>query len=261
MKTAGSDSGTVRRGALPRRGDSVLEGAGDREGIAHETILVVEDDEPIRKLLQYNLGREGYQVLTASDGRTGLAIALTSRPAAVVLDLMLPIMHGLEVCRELKRRAETARIPVLMLTAKGEEADIVAGLEVGATDYVTKPFSVKVLVARLRSVLRRQREAPEADMQTIQVVDLVVDPVRYEVLIKGKPIDLTRTEFRLLHLLARQPGRVFTRTQIVDDVRGEDYPVTDRAVDVQVVGLRRKLGTRGDYIETVRGVGYRFRGL
>lgn len=246
------------RWALQKRGDMIQEAEGERGRMAGETIMIVEDEEPIRRLLQYNLEREGYKVLSASDGRLGLAMAQTARPSAVVLDLMLPGLDGLEVCRELKRRAETSRIPVLMLTAKGEESDVVTGLEVGAADYVTKPFSVKVVIARLRALLRRQHEAPDVAAQVVRIRDLVIDPTRHELLIKGKPVELTFTEFRLLHLLARQPGRVFTREQIVDAVRGEDYPVTDRAVDVQVVGLRRKLGTRGDYIETVRGVGYRF---
>ncbi len=226
--------------------------------MAGETIVVVEDDASIRELLQHNLMREGYKVLLASDGRTGLSTAQTAHPDAVILDLMLPGLDGIEVCRELKRRPDTVRIPVLMLTAKSEESDIVTGLEVGAEDYVAKPFSVKVVIARLRALLRRQRVAPDDDARVVQVRDLVIDPGRHEVLAKGKPLDLTFTEFRLLHLLSRRPGRVFTREQIVDGVRGEDYAVTDRAVDVQIVGLRRKLGTRGDYIETVRGVGYRF---
>lgn len=227
--------------------------------MASEIILVIEDDTAIRELLRHNLEREGYKVLLASDGKNGLATAQTSHPQAVILDLMLPGLDGLEVCRELKRRTDTARIPVLMLTAKSEESDVVTGLEVGAEDYVAKPFSVKVVIARLRALLRRHRAVPDENDRVLQVRDLVIDPGRHEVLAKGKPIDLTFTEFRLIHLLGSRPGRVFSREQIVDGVRGEDYAVTDRAVDVQIVGLRRKLGIRGDYIETVRGVGYRFR--
>jgi two-component system phosphate regulon response regulator PhoB len=227
--------------------------------MASEIILVIEDDTAIRELLRHNLEREGYKVLLASDGKNGLATAQTAHPQAVILDLMLPGLDGLEVCRELKRRTDTARIPVLMLTAKSEESDVVTGLEVGAEDYVAKPFSVKVVIARLRALLRRHRAVPDENDRVLQVRDLVIDPGRHEVLAKGKPIDLTFTEFRLIHLLGSRPGRVFSREQIVDGVRGEDYAVTDRAVDVQIVGLRRKLGIRGDYIETVRGVGYRFR--
>jgi two-component system alkaline phosphatase synthesis response regulator PhoP len=226
--------------------------------MASETIAVIEDDSSIRELLEYQLVREGYKVVTAADGKSGLALVLSKRPAAILLDLMLPEMDGLEVCRQIRRQADMERIPVLMLTAKGEESDIVAGLEVGAEDYVTKPFSVKVVIARLRALLRRRPEPLATAADVVKVRDLLIDPGRHEVLAKGKPLDLTFTEFRLLHLLARRPGRVFTREQIVDGVRGEDYAVTDRAVDVQIVGLRRKLGTRGDYIETVRGVGYRF---
>lgn len=226
--------------------------------MANETILVIEDEEPLRKLLQYSLGREGYRVLLAGDGASGLAAAGRERPDLVILDLMLPGLDGLEVCRELKRRPATSGIPVLMLTAKSEESDIVAGLEVGAADYVTKPFSIKVVIARLRALLRRHRAPADDATRVVRVRDLTIDPERHEVAAKGRPVDLTATEFRLLHLLARQPGRVFTREQIVDAVRGEDYAVTDRAVDVQVAGLRRKMGVRGDYIETVRGVGYRF---
>lgn len=248
----------LRRALLKGR-NVVEEEPGSGLSMASETILVVEDEEPIRHLLQYNLAREGYRVLLASDGKKGLATAQTAHPDAVILDLMLPGLDGIEVCRELKRRSDTALIPVLMLTAKSEESDIVTGLEVGAGDYVAKPFSVKVVIARLRALLRRHRAVPDENDRVLQIHDLVIDPTRHEVLAKGKPIDLTFTEFRLLHLMARRPGRVFTREQIVDGVRGEDYPVTDRAVDVQIVGLRRKLGTRGDYIETVRGVGYRFR--
>ena len=159
----------------------------------------------------------------------------------------------------LKADQKVRHIPVIMLTAKGEEADVVAGLELGADDYVTKPFSVKILIARMRAVLRRKAQGEPGDEAVLKAHDLLIHPGRHEVMLKNRKVDLTFTEFRLLHFLARRPGWVFTRQQIVDAVKGEDYPVTDRAVDVQVVGLRRKLGPAGDYIETVRGVGYRFR--
>ena len=228
--------------------------------MAKETILAVEDEEDIQELIRYNLAREGHRVMLAGTGEDGLRAARAELPGLILLDLMLPGVDGLEVCRILKADAKTRHIPVVMLTAKGEESDVVTGLELGADDYITKPFSPKVLVARLRAVLRR-RMAPSSkeDDSPVKIHDLVIHPGRHEVLHRGKSIELTATEFRLLHFLARRPGWVFTRQQIVDSVKGEDYPVTDRAVDVQVVGLRKKLGTAGDYIETVRGVGYRFK--
>jgi two-component system phosphate regulon response regulator PhoB len=227
--------------------------------MAGETILVVEDEEDILELLRFNLTREGYKVLAAADGAAALDAARARRPALILLDLMLPKMDGFEVCRALKQNPDTAAVPIVMLTAKGEESDVVAGLELGAEDYIPKPFSVKVVIARVRAALRRRQAAASGKDEAVRIRDLAIDPGRHEVLLRGKPLDLTFTEFRLLYVLARRPGRVLTREQIVDAVRGEDYPVTDRAVDVQVVGLRRKLGPRADYIETVRGVGYRFR--
>ncbi len=227
--------------------------------MARESILIIEDDEDIQELVRYNLTREGYRLKSVVSGEEGLRAAKAEVPDVILLDLMLPGIDGLELCRMLKADPKVRHIPIVMLTAKGEEADVVAGLELGADDYVTKPFSVKVLVARLRTLLRRKAKAEAADDAVIKIKELVIHPGRHEVMLKNKKIDLTFTEFRLLHVLARRPGWVFTRQQIVDAVKGEDYPVTDRAVDVQVVGLRRKLGPAGDYIETVRGVGYRFR--
>jgi two-component system phosphate regulon response regulator PhoB len=172
---------------------------------------------------------------------------------------MLPGIDGLEVCRTLKRNAATAHIPIVMLTAKGEESDIVAGLEVGAEDYVTKPFSPKVLIARIRAALRRRESGEPAESAVLEVHDIVIHPGRHEVLAAGKPVELTYTEFRILHFLVRRPGWVFTRAQILDAARGADIAVTDRSVDVHIVSLRRKLGKHGEWVETVRGVGYRFR--
>jgi len=227
--------------------------------MAKEKILLIEDEEDIQELVQFNLAKEGYQVFTAGSGEAGLDLARRHGPDLILLDLMLPGIDGLEVCRLLKGNDRTHAIPVVMLTAKGEESDVVTGLEVGADDYITKPFSPKVVVARIRNILRRKgREVPE-DGSPIKVHDLVIHPGRHEVLIKGKRVELTFTEFRVLQFLARRPGWVYTRPQIVDAVRGEDYPVTERSVDVQIVGLRRKLGVQGKYIETVRGVGYRFK--
>ncbi len=222
-------------------------------------ILVIEDDEDILELVRFNLAREGFRVAAATDGARGLRLALARVPDLVLLDLMLPGMEGLEVCRRLRREPSTRRVPIVMVTARGEDADIVAGLQAGADDYVTKPFGNKVLVARVEAALRRARDGLPAEDAVVRVHRLVIHPGRHEALLDGKPLALTHTEFRLLHVLARRPGWVMTREQIVDAVHGEDYPVTDRAVDVQVVGLRRKLGASSDYIETVRGVGYRLR--
>jgi two-component system phosphate regulon response regulator PhoB len=226
-----------------------------------KTILIVEDEEDILALIHYNLTREGYKVFTATSGEEGVKLASEHQPDLVVLDLMLPGIDGLQVCRKLKERETTRHIEVIMLTAKGEEADIVAGLELGASDYVTKPFSPRVLLARIKAVLRRGENVPsDADgEQVLELHDLVIHPGRSEVRVNGERKDLTYTEFKVLHLLASRPGWVFTRYQIVNSVRGDDYFVTDRAVDVQIVGLRRKLGEYGKYIETVRGVGYRFK--
>lgn len=227
--------------------------------MARESILLVEDDEDIQELVRYNLAKEAYRVASVTTGEEAVRSAKSDPPDLVLLDLMLPGVDGLEVCRLLKADAKTQHVPVVMLTAKGEETDIVAGLELGADDYITKPFSPRVLIARIRTILRRKALEIPAEDAPLHVRDIVIHPGRHEVLLKGKPVNLTYTEFRLLHLLARRPGWVFTRQQIVDAVRGEDYPVTDRAVDVQVVGLRKKLGSYGRYIETVRGVGYRFK--
>jgi len=221
-------------------------------------VLVVDDEEDIRELVQLNLAPEGYEVLTCGTGERALELARNKLPNLIILDLMLPGIDGLDVCKKLKGDAKTKSIPILMLTAKAEDADIVIGLELGADDYVTKPFSGKVLAARVRRILRGAAQ-PIDDFKMIHIQDLTIDPARHEVLIKNRPIDLTLTEFNVLQTLARRPGLVFTRYQIVDSLHGGDYVVTDRAVDVQMVSLRKKLGPYGKYIETVRGVGYRFK--
>ena len=220
-------------------------------------ILVVDDEEDIRELVELNLKREGYSVLTCETGEQALEQAVREMPDLIVLDLMLPGIDGLEVCKRLKAETKTRRIAVVMLTAKGEEADIVTGLELGADDYVTKPFSGKVLVARVRRLLRRNRDEAE-DRSVVSIHELTIDPSRHEVLVAGQAVTMTLTEFNILHLLARRPGRVFTRYHIVDSIHGSDYLVTDRAVDVQIVSLRKKLGPCAKYLDTVRGVGYRF---
>jgi two-component system alkaline phosphatase synthesis response regulator PhoP len=227
--------------------------------MSKEHILAVEDDEDILELLRYNLSREGYQVTAATSGEEGLRSARANAPDLILLDLMLPGMDGLEVCRRLKSDAKTCQVPIIMLTAKGEEADVVAGLELGADDYITKPFSNRILLARVRTVLRRHRVAPPGEEVLLKIHELVIDPGRHEVSSQGETVDLTATEFRLLYLLARRPGWVLTRSNIVEGLHGNDYPVTDRAVDVKIVALRRKLGPAAGYIETVRGVGYRFK--
>lgn len=227
--------------------------------MARERILVVEDEEDIRELVQYNLHKAGFQVVTVATGEEALTSATSALPHLIVLDLMLPGIDGLDVCKLLKNNPKTMNVPIIMLTAKSEESDIVVGLELGADDYVTKPFSPKVLVARVRTCLRRKMKEVPPDHASVQCGDLHIDPSKHSVTVKNKPIELTATEFGVLHFLARKPGWVFTRQQIVDTVKGEDYAVTDRSVDVQMVGLRRKLGPCGEYIETIRGVGYRFR--
>jgi two-component system phosphate regulon response regulator PhoB len=224
-----------------------------------EKILVVDDEEDLLELVRYNLTKEGYRVVCVASGEAAIEQSRKDVPDLVILDLLLPSVDGLEVCRRLKNDAKTRHIPILMLSAKSEEADVVAGLELGADDYMTKPFSPRVLLARVRAVLRRRSAEPPDERSTVRVHDLVVDPVRHEILLGGKPVELTYTEFALLHFLARKPGWTFTRNQIVDAVKGEDYPVTERSVDVQVAGLRKKMGNFSDYIQTVRGVGYRFK--
>jgi DNA-binding response OmpR family regulator len=227
--------------------------------MARERILVVDDEEDLLELLNYNLTKEGYRVTCVASGERALKEAQTSLPDLIVLDLLLPRVDGLELCRLLKGDPQTQHIPIVMLTAKSEESDIVRGLDLGADDYVTKPFSPRVLVARIKSVLRRKPVEALDKLQPVRVHEVTIDPGRHEVLVAGEPVQLTFTEFRLLHFLASKPGWAFTRSQIVDAVKGEDYPVTERSVDVQVTGLRRKLGEFGSYIETVRGVGYRFK--
>ena len=227
--------------------------------MAKEKILVVEDEADILELVRYNLSREGYHVTGTLTGEDALRKVRSDKFDLIVLDLMLPGMDGLAFTKTLKNDSELRRIPIIMLTAKGEEADIVTGLELGADDYIAKPFSPRVMVARVRAALRRHKEEPEDEMAILRIYDLEINPGRRSVLAKGQPVELTYTEFQVLLLLAKRPGWVYTRSHIVNSIRGNDYPVTDRSVDVQIVGLRKKLGDCGKYIETVRGVGYRFK--
>ena len=226
--------------------------------MANERILIVDDEEDVLELVRYNLDRSGYQIITASSGEEALSKARKNSLDLIILDLMLPGIDGLEVCKKLKGDVKTEHIPIIMLTAKGDESDIVTGLELGAEDYITKPFSPKVLVARVRRILHRAISR-ELEKPKIKKQDLSIDPARREVLVKGKPVDLTFTEFNILYTLVKRPGLVFTRYQIIDAVHGDNYLVTDRAIDVQIVSLRKKLASCGNYIETVRGVGYRFK--
>jgi two-component system alkaline phosphatase synthesis response regulator PhoP len=227
--------------------------------MAKANILVVEDEEDIQELLVYTLGREGFRVTAADSGEELARLVRSTPPDLVVLDLMLPGMNGLEACAMLKQDSNTRHIPVIMLTAKGEESDVVIGLELGADDYIPKPFSPKVLVARVRAVLRRAGRQTVDEGGVIRVHGLTIHPGKREVKMDGHPVELTYTEFRVLECLARRPGWVFTRNQIVEAVRGGDYHVTERSVDVQIVSLRKKLDGQGDLIETVRGVGYRLK--
>jgi len=229
--------------------------------VSRENVLVVDDERDILELVKYNLDKEGYTVTTVASGEDALLATRSKLPDLIVLDLMLPGVDGLEVCRRLKADPKTSGIPIVMLTAKGDEADVVTGLELGAADYVTKPFSPKVLTARIRAVLRRG-DAGEDGGAVIRIKDLAIHPGRHQVTVADKPVDLTASEFRIVLFLARRPGWVFTRQQIVDAAQGDDVFVnerfvTDRSVDVHMVSLRRKLGEAGAYIETVRGVGYR----
>jgi two-component system, OmpR family, alkaline phosphatase synthesis response regulator PhoP len=228
--------------------------------MAKQKIMVVEDDEDILELIRYNLDKEGYRVETAETGEAAVRKADSENFDLMLLDLMLPGIDGLDVARRVKKNSRTRHLPIIMITAKGEESDIVAGLELGAADYITKPFSPKVMIARVRAVLRRsEEEAPAEDNPILKIHGFEIHPGRRTVHFNLEPVDLTFSEFQILYALAKRPGWVFTRYQIVEAVRGSDYPVTDRSVDVQIVGLRKKLGDAGDHIETVRGVGYRFK--
>ncbi len=240
-----------------RRSEAAMNARRANEDVA---ILLVEDEQDLLELLRYNLAREGYEVSTATSGEEALKAVRNESPDLMLLDLMLPGMDGLEVCRTLKSREHTSDIPVIMLTAKGEESDIVQGLEMGADDYVTKPFSPRVLLARINAVLRRREQGGDRQAASaLHVGEISLDAARHEVIASGKRVDMTATEFKLLALLMSKPGRVFTRQQIIESIHDGFAAVTDRSVDVQVVSLRRKLGPSGNNIETVRGVGYRFK--
>jgi two-component system phosphate regulon response regulator PhoB len=227
--------------------------------VAKETILIVDNEQDILELLSYNLQREGYRVVPAESGEAAIDSAVSLRPELIVLDLMLPGIDGVEVCRRLRSDARVKDIPIIMLTAKSEDSDIISGLEVGADDYVTKPFSPKVLIARIRSRLRSARRSGNIDegAAVLSIHGISIDTVKHEVRVDGRPVELSATEFSILEILARNPGWVYSRSKIIGQVKGDDYPVTERSVDVHILGLRKKLAERGECIETVRGVGYR----
>jgi two-component system phosphate regulon response regulator PhoB len=221
-------------------------------------VLVIEDDRSLAEVLSYNLKQGGYEVLVATDGQDGLLQAQIKSPDIVILDLMLPVIDGLDVCRRLRADSTTKDLLIVMVTAKAEESDELIGFSLGADDYVTKPFSVKVLLERIKALRRRRTSEPATDEVTARLA-ITVDRRRHQALAEGKPLQLTRSEFRLLDTLIRQPGRVFHRTELIDAALGEDTMVMERTIDVHIRALRRKLGEHADVIETVRGVGYRFR--
>ena len=222
------------------------------------TILVIDDEKDLIELLSYNLGKEGYDVIVAHDGQSGLDVVKKHRPDLVVLDIMMPGLDGLQVCQRLRADPRTGRIPIIMLTAKATETDRIVGLELGADDYVTKPFSPREVIARLKAVLRRSSQ-PAEDRQLIRNGELVIDLTGHEVIFRNTRVPLTATEFRILEFLASRPGRVFARDEIIDAALGNDTAVFDRTIDVHITAIRRKLGTGADQIETVRGFGYKFR--
>jgi two-component system, OmpR family, phosphate regulon response regulator PhoB len=220
-------------------------------------ILIIEDERALTEVLEYNLRREGYETVVAHDGQEGLRKAQTNPPDLIILDLMLPVMSGIEVCRELRAGERTRHIPIIILTARAEETDQVVGFSMGADDYVTKPFSLKVLLQRVKALQRRIEGSAEAS-DVIRHLGVTLDRVRHRVQVDDRDVDLTPTEFRLLECMLRQPGRAFTRHQLMDAAIGDGAIVLDRTIDVHVKTLRRKLGPV-DYVDTVRGVGYRFR--
>jgi two-component system phosphate regulon response regulator PhoB len=226
--------------------------------MAKPKVLVIEDDRALAEVLSYNLQANGYEVLVATDGQDGLLQAQIKSPDIVILDLMLPVIDGLDVCRRLRADASTKELLIVMLTAKAEESDELIGFSLGADDYVTKPFSVKVLLERIKALRRRRTTEPANDEVTMRL-GISVDRRRHQALAEGKPLQLTRSEFRLLDTLIRQPGRVFHRTELIDAALGDDTMVMERTIDVHIRALRRKLDAHADVIETVRGVGYRFR--
>lgn len=241
-------------------GEIVLYSACKSESlVTAKKILVAEDEKDIHELITYNLKQEGYEVISTYSGEEGLKKAVSEKPDLILLDIMLPGINGLDVCRELKSNEKIDHIPVVMLTAKNEDVDIITGLELGADDYMTKPFSPRVLIARIRAILRRGKLSKGTEQTVINIAGLTIDEGRHEVLLNKKSISLTLTEFQILLILAKRPGWVFSRAQLIDELREGHHVITDRAIDVQITNLRKKLKEFGKYIETVRGIGYRMR--
>ncbi len=226
--------------------------------MSKQTILIIEDERALVEVLTYNLKKEGFEVLSATDGQDGLRRAQTTLPDLIVLDLMLPVIEGLEVCRVLKSGARTRDIPLLMLTARSEEVDEIVGFQMGADDYVTKPFKIKPLIQRIKALLRRKKsQNSEADV--VAAGGIEIDRAQHRATVNGDELSLTPTEFRLLWGLVRQPGRAFNRHELMEAAMGDDALVLERTIDVHVKSLRQKLASHAEQIETVRGVGYRFR--
>lgn len=224
-------------------------------------ILIVEDEADIMELISFNLSKANFQIRTAKTGEEALSIIRSNKLSLILLDLMLPGISGHDICKIVRNDSKSKNTPIIMVTAKGTEEDIVKGLELGADDYITKPFSVSVLLSRVKAVLRRYETPVPDENDIINIHSITIDPKKHKVLVNGQYIELTYSEFSILHLLAQRPGWAFTRNQIVDALRGPDYPITDRSVDVQIVGLRKKLGESERFIETVRGVGYRMKDI
>lgn len=225
-----------------------------------QKILVVEDDLALQELMRFNLEEDGWDVTVADSGETALLQIVDILPDMILLDLMLPGMGGKQVCRQVRRYPKTCEIPIIMISAMRTDRDVIDGLEMGADDYVMKPFSPEVLLARIQAVMRRcHKRQPEDDSASISAHNLEIDPLQYSLKVDGKPVSVTHTDFLILKLLAEEPGRVHTRRQIIDAVHDTDVDISERSVDVQIVGLRRKIGSAGKYIETVRGVGYRLK--
>ncbi len=236
------EPGINLRGALPRT-----------------KILVIEDDRALAEVIEYNFAQQGYEVYCAHDGQDGLNQARSKTPDLIILDLMIPVIDGVETCRQLRADSLTREIPIMMLTAKSEEMDQLIGFSVGADDYVVKPFSVRIVLERVKSLLRRNSRAAGTGSDIVVVGGVTMDRLKHRVSVKGRPIDLTPSEFRLLDTLIRCPGRAFDRSELIDLALGEDTLVLERTIDVHIRSLRKKLGDRSGAVETVRGVGYRFR--
>ena len=227
--------------------------------MAKTKVLVVEDDRSLAEVLQYNLEQNGYEVFCAHDGQDGLNQARLQLPEIIVLDVMIPVLDGLELCKLLRANPSTGDIPIVMLTAKSEETDQLVGFSVGADDYVVKPFSVKILMQRMKTILRRQERGKNVGLEVVDRSGIVVDRVKHRVTVQGRTLDLTPSEFRLLDTLIRQPGRAFGRSELIDAALGADTLVLERTIDVHIRSLRKKLDTMADTIQTVRGIGYRFK--